>query len=195
MNQLIALMSVPLLAVVASGWAAEPTREEEKAISEIGKMGGRGAFDPHDPKRSMFWVDFEGRKVADVDMVHLKRILEALKNRYLLILDGTEITDAGLMNLNGLKGLAGLTLGRTKVTDGGLQDLEAWPHLWCLGLSGTKVTDEGMKSLEKLNELKELELGNTGVTDVGLKRLSRLSELRRLGLQGTKITDDGLRES
>jgi internalin A len=59
------------------------------------------------------------------------------------------VTDAGLKELAGLKGLTRLSLSRTGVTDAGLKELAGLKNLKNLSLSGTSVTDAGAKTLQK----------------------------------------------
>ena len=54
----------------------------------------------------------------------------AIENLQLLSLDGTQVTDAGLVHLKRLSSLRWLKLTRTKVTDDGVRELQkSLPHL------------------------------------------------------------------
>ena len=66
-----------------------------------------------------------------------------------LNLSGTQVTDAGLKELDGLKNLHTLHLGGTKVTDRGLKELVGLKNLHTLDLSFTAVTDAGLAELQK----------------------------------------------
>jgi serine/threonine protein kinase/Leucine-rich repeat (LRR) protein len=105
-----------------------------------------------------------------------------------------KVTDAGLKELAGLKGLQSLELGFTQVTDIGLKELAGLQALRDLGLGGTKVTDAGLKELAGLKSLQQLDLFATQVTDAGLKELAGFQALQILGLGGTQVTDAGLKE-
>jgi hypothetical protein len=111
-----------------------------------------------------------------------------------LRLGGTEVTDAGLKELAGLKKLSSLSLGATGVTDAGLKDLAGSKNLSSLSLHSTKVTDAGLKALAGLKDLSYLNLGGTHVMDEGLKHLAGLKNLSSLSLGDTKVTDTGLKE-
>ena len=61
----------------------------------------------------------------------------------------TELTDAGLKELAGLKSLQTLDLYHTQVTDVGLKELAGLKSLQALDLGETKVTDGGVHELQQ----------------------------------------------
>ena len=65
-----------------------------------------------------------------------------------LYLKGTNISDAGLVHLEGLNKLYNLDLSRTRVGDAGLVHLRRLPRLSMLDLASTKVTKGGVKELQ-----------------------------------------------
>jgi internalin A len=67
----------------------------------------------------------------------------------MLILGGSELTDAGLVHLKGLINLRTLDLGNTKVTDAGMIHLKGLNNLEGLSLAGTKVSDVGIAQLKR----------------------------------------------
>lgn len=80
------------------------------------------------------------------------------------------------------------TLTGTQVNDAGLVQLVGLPKLQSLSLGGTRVTDAGMAQLSQLKNLQVLSLEGTKVSDAGLAHLERLSELQWLGLEDTRVT-------
>ena len=70
---------------------------------------------------------------------------------------GTNVTDAGLVNLKGLTFLRRLSLGNTKVTDAGLAHLKGLTNLQQLTLP-TQITDAGLVNLKGLTKLTWLNL-------------------------------------
>ncbi len=62
---------------------------------------------------------------------------------------GAQITDAGLVRLNGLTELTSLGLSDTQVTDAGLVHLKGLTKLSSIFLHGTRVTDAGKNELRK----------------------------------------------
>ncbi len=110
-----------------------------------------------------------------------------------VILEGTNVTDADLYQLNGLPLLRVLNLKGTKVTDAGLEHLKELRQLRVLTLDSTKVTNAGLECVEGLTELRNLSLDETDVTDAGLKHLRRLTQLEVLSLGEIRITDQGVK--
>jgi Leucine-rich repeat (LRR) protein len=90
-----------------------------------------------------------------------------------LNLQGTQVTNAGLKELAGLKSLQTLNLSNTKVTDVGLKDLAGLKSLHSLDLGRTQVTDKGLKELAGFKSLQTLNLGFTRVTDAGVAELQK----------------------
>ncbi len=142
-----------------------------------------------DPKRG-FALDLRHTEVTDAGL----KELAGLKSLQTLDLWGSKVTDAGLKELAGLKSLQTLELRNTQVTDAGLKELARLKSLQSLNLWGTKVTDAGLKELAGLKSLQLLALGDTKVTDAGLKELAGLKSLQLLALFRTHVTDAGLKE-
>ena len=91
----------------------------------------------------------------------------------LVNLEGTKITDAGLVHLEPLTNLQELDLGSTEITDVGLVHLKGLTKLQTLDLGSTKITDAGLVHLKGLTKLEELGLRNTKVSDAGVKKLQQ----------------------
>jgi Leucine-rich repeat (LRR) protein len=65
----------------------------------------------------------------------------------MLYLEGTKVTDAGLVHLEGLNQLEAVNLNNTKVTDVGIEHLHGLTKLRFLWISGTQVTNAGREKL------------------------------------------------
>ncbi len=111
MNRLSMLMAALglSLAVVALGWAAESNPGQAKAVAEIEKLGGKITIDEKSPNKAVIGVDF----------------------------GHTQVSDAGLVHLEGLTRLQSLYLVGTVVNSWGRDSV------------GTKVTDEGVTRLQQ----------------------------------------------
>lgn len=132
-------------------------------------LSGCGKTDPLVALRDM-GADFKRTRERVVELVRLPKSAEddaldyvADLNRpdgvKLLDLSGTQITDAGLAKLDGLKGLETLNLNDTGITDEGLKHLEALQSLTDLRLANTNITNEGLTNLvDKLPNLKALDV-------------------------------------
>jgi internalin A len=87
-----------------------------------------------------------------------------------------------------------LSLVETQMTDAGLKELAGLKQLQWLDLYSTEVTDAGLREMTGLKQLKRLDLSSTKVTDAGLKELAGLKQLKRLYFVGTKVTEAGVAE-
>jgi hypothetical protein len=87
-----------------------------------------------------------------------------------------------LAQLRGLSRLRGLYLNGTGVSDAGLVHLAAFTRLEELYLEDTVISDQGLRNLETLSSLRLLSVRNTAVTAAGVERLKQA--LPRLELLG-----------
>ena len=101
------------------------------------------------------------------------------------------ITDAALVNLQGLKRLKAVRLAGARVTDMGMATLAKLPSLAELGVRDCDITDDGLAPLEG-TLLVRLHLNHTAVTDAGLAHLEKLTTLTEIFLTHTKVSDQGL---
>jgi hypothetical protein len=182
---MFALMS---LAVAVSGCAGEPRSEEQKAIAEIEKFGGKVLVDETMPGKPVIDVQLPAANLTDADLERLKGLTHVV----VLYLPGNKLTDAGLEHLKGFAELEGLFLTGNNVTDAGLKHLKKLTRLRSLYLGSTKVTDAGLEHLKGLTNLATLDLSNTKVTDAGLEQLRGLANLRVLYLRSAKVSGDGV---
>jgi len=109
-----------------------------------------------------------------------------------LVLNGTDVTDAGLAQLTGLSELEALHVKNVNVTNHGLVDVAQMTNLAILDLSNNSVTDAGLAHLAPLGRLQWLLLENTEVTDAGLEHLAKIPSLRRVTLLETQVTGAGV---
>jgi len=128
--------------------------------------------------------------ITDAGLVHLS----GLRRLQTLYLYGTSISGAGLAHLTDLPQLESLHLGSTPLEDEGLKHIgKMWRLRW-LVLEKTRITDDGLACLASLEDLRVLRLGNTDITDVGLRHLEGLTRLEQLSLNGTSISAAGAKQ-
>ncbi len=118
--------------------------------------------------------------------------LDGLTKISSVVVNSSQVTDAGLARLKGLANLSILSLEGTQVTDAGLAHLKGLTNLSTLWLGSHKVTDAGLVQLKGLTNLSDLSLYGTQVTDAGLVHLKGLTNLSVLDLRDTQVTDAGL---
>jgi Leucine-rich repeat (LRR) protein len=163
-----------------------------------------GTFEPANDRAAAEWV--LGRQGVVVlrngdTEVEVRDVSELpLECRVIKVALGA-VTDADLVNLQGLAGLQELTLQNCpQLTNSGLGHLRDLPRLRWLILGGStselrsQVTDDGMAALlEGFPALEYVSLHFELITDEGLRRLCSKPSLTILRLTGTSITDAGLR--
>ena len=105
------LLNVSFASATACG--AEAASDQAKAIAEIEKIGGKVAFDESSPAKPVIRIDLSQTKANDATLACLRHV----PSIRVLILDGTNITDAGLDYLVGLKQITELSLGDRHIKD------------------------------------------------------------------------------
>ena len=158
MNRIVLPLLLGLSLAPVLCWAAEFDLEQQRAILEIEKLGGKVAVDDKCPGKPVIGVSLNECNLTDALLVELTK-LPRLRE---LDLNGYDVTDATLLTLKGLPRLQSLNLSRTQVTDAGLEYLKGLPELQSLGLWATEATDAGITGLHKA-------LPNCDITLVGGK--------------------------
>ena len=106
--------------------------------------------------------------------------------------------DFGDENLKMLKPVAGeilwMDLARTQVTDAGLSQLEDMKNLTRLHLENTRIGDAGLDHLKGLANLEYLNLYGAQVTDAGIQKLAGLKNLKKIYLWQSKVTEEGAKK-
>lgn len=149
-----------------------------------------GKLPAHPSPEAPFGLWLEETQITDAGLTELA----GLKELQTLNLGLTPVTGAGLKELAGLKRLRTLYLYGAKTTDAGLKEVARLTALQTLGIEGTKVSDAGLKELAGMKDLRRLFVGFSQVTDAGLKELRGLAELQTLYLGYTRVTDAGLKD-
>jgi internalin A len=220
-----ALILVVLVIGAGLGWRVSRAQTQRRAVAQILAAGGTVSYDyefngeyPYKPGtpwgpawlRSRigdeyfqevtavsFWDD---RATDDAlrAVTQLDRLLE-------FELHGTNVTDAGLADLERASGLRIIRLEGTQITDDGLAHLRSLVGLRRLDLQGRRIKWTDYERPDVRAELKKLghlppaartaELARRRglvFTDAGLAHLARLTQLEELELSNNAITDAGL---
>jgi Leucine-rich repeat (LRR) protein len=131
---------------------------------------------------------------GNAEMVHLKH-LPNLQELHVQ----ENITDAGMVHVDGLASLTRLNMGwhtpwargvPVRVTDAGLAHIKGLTNLTDLSINAN-ITDDGMEHLQGLLNLRTLRVIGD-ITDRGLAHVANLTNLDSLELESTYITDEGL---
>jgi internalin A len=87
--------------------------------------------------------------ISDMKINSSMRQIGRLDKLLSLDLPGTDLTDAGLAEIAGIKNLRFLRLDGTKVTDAGILQLSVMTNLRSLELRNTQVSEKGEKALQE----------------------------------------------
>lgn len=131
-------------------------------------------------------------KLTDDDMTFLPKLASLEKLEFNV---NTEITDASLEHLSGLKKLRILSLFFCpKLTGEGFVHLDSLDNLVILDIGNNKeIKDENLKFLKDLDRLQILNASPLwGLTDKGLVHLSQIKSLKRLKTRSKLITNEGI---
>jgi internalin A len=162
---------------------ADPKTPNTQWITDLGGAAIR------DAQGHVTGVNLRGSWVGDTDL----RRLNDLPDLSDLDLSLTHITDQGMQEIKGLKGITDLNLYFTEyVTDEGAAAIQDWKKLKKLNLHGTKIGDTALEHISGLTALESLNVGSTLMTDVGLERLTNLTHLKELTMGGNELGDAGL---
>jgi hypothetical protein len=192
------------LSAIPCSWLAVKLRDvkhEEAAAAAIVEAGGRVEWGKDAPGPAwlggvlgehffghVISVTLEGEQVTEGALENL----DAMNYLQDLLLLGPKVTDSGLEHLQGLRELKWLDIDSTNVTNAGLEKIARLKQLEFLNLRGTQVTDAGLGKLAGLNKLQSLGLTNTNVTDAGLEHLQRMKQLTEVDLNDTHVTAAGV---
>jgi len=205
---LVALLTVVVagasIAVLLGGRLYAALRQRE-AVNVIRQAGGRVCYERPSLSSDLFGtilrpfgsdffcpvvtVELEKSSFSDADSC----VLQYLPRAEILDLTDTNVTDAALPFIAGMRDLNFLLLVHARVSDCGICSLPTFEDLEFLYLNDTRVGDESIAWIRKLPMLRHLELQGTRVTDQGLIQLSGLRTLQVLDVCETNVTAVGVR--
>jgi len=174
----ISLWTLMLSFLLAGAGCSGPVKQREgpaDAVAEIRKLGGQVTVDEKAFGKPIIAVNLSDVAITDAALVDLDGLphLQKLDIGQTRKRDHKTVTDAGLTHVEGLKELRRLSLKNTDVTDAGLERLRGLARLESLNLEGTKVTDAGLKYLSGFSKLQTLKLSETAVTEEGVAELQK----------------------
>jgi hypothetical protein len=204
------------------GKNSAPLNERAAALWVLGQRGVLRIGKYSEAIRSADTLPAGEINVLEVDLSSNKQIsnddlkkLRALKALERLGLDGTNITDAGLIHLLTLEHLKNIAICGTAITDAGIATLQKLPKLEYLWVRGTQLTDAAVDRMARFPSLRSIDLRGvktvtpdelprrlqalklegllaSGMTDAGIFRLSGLPDLKNLGICDSTCSDAGL---
>jgi Leucine Rich repeat len=192
--RLAVILSALLFAVAAPDAFAQAKKKGERspaekaAIAAIRKMGGHVQEIAQNDSRLEVAFHLADGKITDKNLVPLKD----LKDVYELNLRGTDVTDAGLKYIAGLKSLKKLHLEKTRITDKGLAELKGLDGLEWLNVYGTQVSNDCLPHVKALKGLKKFYIFETKVTIDGVAKMKK--ELPKLQIIPDLVVEKVLAE-
>jgi Leucine-rich repeat (LRR) protein len=134
-----------------------------------------------------FFSETDFRQISDDDL----QLLADLPRLTRIDLIGPSFTDRSLSSFKGCKTLESLILRETEVTAAGLRQLQHASSLRRLFLIGSAVNDSTLTCLEAFPKLEELWLDETSITDQGLENLKYVPQLKELYLSDAPLVNRG----
>lgn len=181
---LFVLMSVCCV-VLGRLWSAyvNPYRRQAQSIAVLRRLPSDLTINPADGPAWQRWlvttmlgedtyvkveaIALRGPRIDDDVM----RELSGLHQLKSLVLEQTQVTDAGLSAVRSMRDLETLSLAYSLVTDRGIAELQSLPKLADLKLTGTQITDATVPELAKLPAAKVFFIRWTRISDVGADQL------------------------
>ena len=118
--------------------------------------------------------------------------LAGLSEMSVLELFESNVTDDGLVLLQGQTKLKHIVLTGTPITGSGLQYLQGLPVLARLELAWTEITNDSIPKLQGLPKLEYLDLSATAISDASVESLSELTWLKTLNVEYTDLSLEGI---
>ena len=173
---ILLLLTLDLSLAPVLCWAAERKTDEAKAIAEIEKLGGRRVTrDEKSPGRPVIGVSLEAGNVTDAGLVYL----EGLTHLQVLNLSRTQVTGAGLAHIEGLTQLRTLDLSETPIAGSPPRSWLDWVRLLREKVPPQANPRAGLEYLKGLTKLQSLNLWETKVGNAGLMQLKGCGNFKR----------------
>lgn len=163
-----------------TGGRVEVSRNSDKYIREVANF------------RRLEWLLMAEGQATDEAMRYVAQ-LPNLKRLYMW--DASELTDAGVEKLSGLRKLEYVHISNSRITDQSVKYLGDCRRMEGLSMQGNRFSNDCLLYASHMPSLKQLVIGRGEITidDAGLEYLKELPNLERLGLQGADLSADGVR--
>jgi internalin A len=129
-------------------------------------------------------IALNGSKVTDRGLVAVLHCM----NVESLYLERTAVTDLTLKNISGFRKLSHIELEKTRVTAAGLDAICGLPITY-LGLGGCELSEDAFKAVGKMGFLEELSLDAAKMNPEWLRHIASLTKLRKVNLMRTAFDD------
>ena len=122
------------------------------------------------------------------------QLIAAVKELIWLSLNGTNVSNAGILQLAGLPNLEYLELSYTTADGSCLRIIKELPSLLCLEVAGLSKVADNCPYLYGHNHLSTVNFENTDIATGDVKRLLQSSNITSVSIEGTEVVADGLLE-
>jgi hypothetical protein len=183
----LVLLVTAVIGAAAYGWLCRRVARREQAIAALRKIG----WIEVDEKAGAPWRrSLLGYRLGHVlDRATSFDFSPSFISYAANPVDWSSFTDAQMTWLQETPDLLELKLWSTRITDAGLEQVEQLKGLRKLHLPwSSAITDEGMTHLRKLAALEELDVSGTRITDAGLAQLQGMRKLVHVDVRGTRVS-------
>ena len=129
-------------------------------------------------------------KFSDEWMPHVAKLTHLKTLRFV---NNGKLTDAGMVQLAGLKDLESFSFVGTAITGRAYAQFDGFTKLVKVSHRGSSIDDEGLKELcDHLSNLEYISLAHAKFTDAGAPNLAKLTKLKGLDIGSSKATPEAL---
>jgi hypothetical protein len=176
---LLLLVSLVAATFGACAFLVNDFRQQARSLAVVQRLQGHVEFNPASGPAWKRWL------------VTMMLGNDAYTEVIIVDLSGKNVDDKTLEELSGLRFLRQLVLDHTQVTDAGTHVIRSFPKLRSLSLRFTDISDDSTETIAGLEGLIWLYLTHTKVSDASIENLSKLKHLDELYVRWTNITDTG----
>ena len=153
------------------------------AAAVVARAGGEIVRDHDKPDNPIYGIRLEGKHFDD----QLVNAIAAIPHLQVLLIRGSEITDAQFSQLGDLSDLERIDLGGTKLTSRSILRLGKCRHLKMISLISLNLNDATFSELSGLKSLEFLDLSGNEIGANVLAWICQQSQLTELGLGALSV--------